>query len=433
MPVPAPIERYLLRHARIAPEAMALPPPAAGLKLCVVIPALAERAGLGSVLDSLGAGSDRLAEAEVIAVINQPQGAPSAIRADNQATLADLRARPPGALRLLVLDRASPGRELPAAGAGVGLARRTGMDLALARLVAAGTAPRAAIACLDADSPVAPGYIDALLAVFDRPAAPVGGVCACAHPIPAEPALAEAILAYETWMRAFELGLRLAGSPFSYPTIGSCLVASAAGYALADGMPERQAGEDFYFAQKLVKVSGRRGLARISTAQVRPAARPSARVPFGTGRAMLRCASEGLEAYRFMEPPQAFFDLRRWFAALEEGFGDPPALDRAASAELAAFLESEGASGALARIRANQPDAEHFEQAAHHWFDGLRCVRYVHVLERARGRVWTFDALAQIAQALGLSDRFADLVRPQPPAPDRALLTAWLERLRALV
>lgn len=427
-----PIDRYLDRHALVPPEAQRLLAPVAGLKLCVVIPALAERARLGGVLDSLSVGSARLSEAEVIVVVNQPEDADPDTSANNQASLVELGARPAGSLSLQVLDRASPGSALQTQAAGVGLARRIGMDLALSRLARAGQPDRAAIACLDADSPVAPGYVDALLAAFDRAEPPVGGVCACAHPIPEDPLLGPAILAYETWMRYFELGLRLAGSPFSYPTIGSCLVASAAGYALADGMPERPAGEDFHFAQKLIKVAGRAGLQRLTGALVLPAARRSARVPFGTGRAMLRCADEGLDAFRRVEPPQAFFDLQRWFASFEPGFADPVALRRATSPDLAAFLDAERAWGALERIRDNQPDATHFGLAVHHWFDGLKCVRFVHALERQRGRVWAFDALAQVLAALGLAGRFADLAPPQPPDPPRELLQAWLERLRAL-
>lgn len=430
MDIPPVIARYLHRHARPAADWDALPPPAPGLKLCVVIPALAEAAELPGVLRSLGRGSARSAEAEVIAVVNNPAGAAAAVVADNRAALAELRQPAAGGPAVHALDRSSPGRALPPGRAGVGLARRIGMDLALARLCAAGSVERAAIACLDADAPVAPGYLDALLAVFDSGDPPPGAVCACAHPIPGDPDRAAAILAYETWMRYFELGLALAGSPFSYPTIGSCLVSSAAAYAQVGGMPERQAGEDFYFAQKLIKLAAGRGLARLAAARVQPRARLSHRVPFGTGRALLRCRDAGPEAYRWVEPPEAFFELRRWFAALPAGYRDPAALRRAAGARLARFLDAERAWPALERIRANQPDAARFAFAAHCWFDGLKCVRFVHAVERELGRRWAFDALAALLDALGGAADFADLPPPAPPDPPLELLCAWLERLR---
>ncbi len=431
MEPPAAITRYLQRHA-LAPRAdEALPAPGPGLRLCVVIPALAEGERLPAVLDSLERAASEPEAVEVIAVVNNPADAPAAVVADNAASLAALRARS-GPLRIIALDRSSPGRAFTPGRAGVGLARRAGMDLALARLAAAGNPERAAIACLDADSPVEPGYVDTLLGAFDRSAQPLGGVCECRHPIPDDPDRAGAILAYETWMRTFELGLRLAGSPFSYPTIGSCLVASATGYALADGMPTRQAGEDFYFAQKLIKLSAGRGLARLAGAVVEPAARLSDRVPFGTGRAMLRCADEGADAYRRMEPAEAFGDLRRWFAAFGPGFADAGALERAAGSRLEAFLRAEGAFAALARIRANQPDADRFAFAAHCWFDGLKCVRYTHAVEAELGRQWAFDALGAILEGLELTAPFADLRPPRPGDPELGLHRAWLDRLRTV-
>lgn len=427
----AAISRYLGRHALAAAPDEGQPAPGSGLRLCVVIPALAEGERLPGVLDSLERAASDPAAVEVIVVVNNPADAPAAVVQDNLDSLAVLRARA-GRLRVIALDRCSPDRAFAPDQAGVGLARRVGMDLALARLVAAGSPERSAIACLDADSPVGPDYLDTLLAAFDRPAQPLGGVCACRHPIPDDPERAGAILAYEIWMRTFELGLVLAGSPFSYPTIGSCLVASAAGYALADGMPTRQAGEDFYFAQKLIKLSAGRGLTRLDGAVVEPAARASDRVPFGTGRAMLRCASEGVDAYRFMEPAEAFLDLQRWFAAFAPGYADPGALERAAGRRLGAFLRSERAFAALARIRANQPDADRFAFAAHCWFDGLKCVRYAHAVEAELGRQRAFEVLGAILDGLDLAEPFADLAPPRPGDSDLGVHRAWLDRLRAV-
>ncbi|MBN2495007.1 MAG: hypothetical protein JXR96_10485 [Deltaproteobacteria bacterium] len=421
-----PIDRYLARHALDVPEAARLPPPSPELRLCAVIPCLAESAGLAAVLDSLERGALRPEAVEIAVVVNNADGAPGAVREDNQRCLELLAARR-GRMRVLALDRSSPGRALPAAEAGVGLARRIGMDLALRRLAEAGAAERGAIACLDGDSPVGPGYADALLRAFERPDAPAGAVCAYRHPIPDSPALAEAAVAYELWMRIFELGLRVAGSPYCFPTIGSCLAASASGYALADGMPPRQAGEDFHFFCKLVKV-GR--VQRIVKATVFPAARPSDRVPFGTGRAIRRCLEEGPDCYRRVEPPEAFLDLGRFFRALKPGFAEPEALERAARGRLEGFLDAERGWQAIDRIRVNSPDPPRFARAVHHWLDGLRAVRYAHACTRELGRVPALEALARL---LPLAEHApAEIPEPASYPPPLALQRAWLERLRAL-
>jgi len=424
------IRRYLARHALETPEEQELPPPVSELKLCIVIPCLAERENIGQVLDSLKRGCQRLQEVEVIVLVNNSADPAPQVLADNLVTLKDINNRLPDLLRVYGIDRASRGQWFPAAEAGVGLARRVGMDLALRRLLKAGAVDRAAIACLDADSPVAPGYADALLAVFDREDPPLGGICAFAHPLPDDPQMAAAIVAYELWLRYFEAGLQLTGTPFAFSTIGSCTVVSAWGYALADGMPPRQAGEDFHFLRKLVKVSRNRPLARIDTVRVFPVARISQRVLFGTGRAMQRCLSEGLDCYLKVESPQIFFDLQRFFAALPLGFEDLKYLHAALSLRLAAFLQAERAWPVLERIRRNYPSPDQFVSAVHHWFDGLRIVRYAKFYTRATGPVWIFDALIQILAAQERSALVADLSRPCPDKPDLGLQVEWLERMR---
>jgi hypothetical protein len=425
------ILRYLEKHALSSPQRIELPAPDAALKCCIVIPCLAELGNIDRVLSSLERGSNRLCEAEVLVVINNPTGADQVTLSNNLETLKELRHRPMESLSVHALDYASPGASLPPGQAGVGLARRLGMDLALQRLLESGNAAQGIVACLDADSPVEPGYVDSLLKSFAGDHPPLGAICSYEHPIPDDPALAQAIIAYELWMRYFELGLLLAKSPFSYPTIGSCLVASARGYALADGMPPRQAGEDHYFLQKLAKVSGPKPIGRIRTTVVRPEARISKRVPFGTGRAICRCLEEGPHCYLSAEPPVAFFDLRRFFSAFEEGFSNLEFLRSAASSHLLAFLETDRAWPILSSIRRNHTHPSRFALALHQWFDGLRIVRYAHACERSFGRTWIFDALAEVLEALGFSSWTSHLPRPEPPVPDLRLQREWLECLRA--
>lgn len=425
------VARYLKRHACAHSKSGELPDPAGGLKLCVVIPSLAERGLLGRVLSSLEQGSARLAETEVIVPVNNPVDPEPDILADNLATLQELYHRNPGPLRVIAADYASPGRWLDPQHAGVGLARRLGMDLALRRLAQGGDARRAAIACLDADSPVAPGYIDALLEAFDREDAPRAGVCAYAHALPDDPRLAAAMVAYELWLRYFEAGLRLAGSIFAFPTIGSCMAVSAEGYALADGMPVRRAGEDFHFLRKLAKISGPRPLARIDRAKVFPAARISRRVPFGTGRAMLRCLESGVGEYQTVAFPESFFNLRVFFAETAQT-RDVRRLRAGVRGSLADFLENEKAWPVMEKLAANYPAQNLFARAVQHWFDSLRIVRYVNYCGRISGRTWIFDALSRVFTGLNQASLLQDLPRIPAGEATLPLHRQWLERLRSV-
>jgi glycosyltransferase involved in cell wall biosynthesis len=385
------MERYLKDHAEEYTET--LPSISADLRLCVVIPSLAERENIGKVLDSLPEKTDRF---EVIVVVNHKQGSPPEVVENNQGTIRDLSGR------ALVLERVFPPDV-----AGVGAARRAGMDLALRRLVAAGRPERSAIACLDADSPVDPGYVDGILSVFDSPDPPAAGVCHCRHPIPEEQKRARAMVAYELWLRYLVEGFSFCGSPYAFQTIGSCTVVSPAAYALADGMPRRQAGEDFYFLQKVAKVAGRVVDLDVT---VRPSARVSDRVPFGTGRAMRRCRDEGPEYYLNVEPPRAFQDLKRFFESSREGFIDPARMRQSASPLLRTFIEKHGGWAVLEDIRKNSADPDHFAFAVHTWFDSLQVVRYARRCKAKFGGVWILDAFSDLGIDVG-SDLVSALQR----------------------
>lgn len=426
-----PIQRYLIAQA-IPVKTEVISPPASELKLCIVIPAMAEREDIGPVLDSLEKGNQRLAEAEVIVIINNPEDASTDVISENKATLQYLRSRTSRGLKVIAVDCASAGRALEKEKAGVGLARRLGMDLALQRLYESGNAQQATIAGLDADSPVAPGYIDTLLEIFATTQQPLGGVCAYAHPIPEHPGLAEAIVNYELWLRYFELGLRLSGSLFAYTTIGSCLIVSAYGYALADGMPIKTVGEDFYFWQKLVKVNGLSALPKLHKAVVFPKVRVSERLPFGTSRAMYKYLDENYQGYKQVEPPEAFFTLRKFIHIIPDIYRFQDNNLEELSLEMRCFLQEEGAWTLFAKLRTTYPSPDHFSLAAQQWFDGLRSIRYIHYYTGMNQRAWILDALREVLRDLGQEHVVADLPNTSADQPDWKVMRAWLKRLREI-
>ena len=67
--------------------------------------------------------------------------------------------------------------------------------------------------------------------------------------------------------------------------MGSAIGVKALPYIKAGGMNRRQAGEDFYFIQKLVPAGGYFSL---NSTVVYPSPRPSFRVPFGTGASITK-------------------------------------------------------------------------------------------------------------------------------------------------
>lgn len=409
--------RYLTRRALPPLPQDDLSAPQPGMKLAIVIPCLAEYDHVFATLASLNSGSRRLPEAEVILVVNHSRHAPRSIRENNFKILRDPRLVEDRGLSVIVLDRATPGQELDPSLAGVGLARRIGMDQALRRLVQAGTQAQGIIACMDADTVVSPGYADRLLEAFDQEPQPMGGLCHFEHPWPRDSSMKEAIVYYELWLRYLEAGLAVSGSPFAFQSMGSAMVVSAQAYAMVDGMAPRQAAEDFHFLQKVAKISQPRPLLRISSATVYPMARFSQRVLFGTGRAMLASAEQGSQLYRQVPAPVLFLELQRFFRALVAGHQDLGHLRQAASGRLALFMEENRGWPVLAKLQKNFPGPDHFLAACHQWFDGLRIIRFLN----------RFSSQAQT----DILSAWPELLRTQPTLT--ANLPAWSDAASLLV
>ena len=81
----------------------------------------------------------------------------------------------------------------------------------------------------------------------------------------------------------------------------------------AGGMNRRQAGEDFYFIQKLVPAGGYFSL---NSTVVYPSPRPSFRVPFGTGASITKLNESG-EPFLMTYNISAFDELRSFSIRLK--------------------------------------------------------------------------------------------------------------------
>lgn len=343
----------------------------------VVIPALAEEASLFQTLASLATNPPtQLADFLVVVVINNRSTAAAADRADNQRLLQRLRCgEAPHELALAWVDAGAPGFEL-AAKEGVGLARKIGLDLSLTRL---DFSTKPLLSCLDADTLVEPNYLLALQSHFATAKAG-GAVLPFRHQQPTAPAQRQAIEHYELFLRAHQLGLALAGSPYAYISIGSALACRAEAYLRAGGMNCRTAGEDFYFLQRLAKTCG---VAQLRGTTVHPSARLSQRTPFGTGRSVERLLTEGSDAL-LCYPPQAYRLLAEWLQRVASSLeASAETLLQAAEGlhpELGHFLSRRGWTQIWPALQRNHPRPQALLAAFHGWFDALKTVQLIHQL-----------------------------------------------------
>ena len=322
---------------------------------------------------------------QVITVINGSPEDPPPVRRRNQETFDLARAwiaRHPDPLLTFELVHVP---DLPPKHAGVGLARRIGMDQAAERFFQAGNRD-GVIVCLDADCTVQPNYLHSLETHFrDHPGSP-GCSIHFEHPFDTlDPRARLGIVSYELYLRVYRQGLRWSGFPHASHTVGSSMAVRAGSYRRQGGMNRRQAGEDFYFLHKIMPEGG---FTDLTATTVHPAPRSSHLVPFGTGRAMGDWLAGTETCYRVYDP-EVFRELKELFRMAGGLF------DKAREAEIArlpepiqGFLSEKAGLERLAAIRANTASPETFGKKFFEWFNGFLVLKYIHwATERFHPRV----------------------------------------------
>jgi len=144
-------------------------------------------------------------------------------------------------------------------------------------------------------------------------------------------------------------------------------------------MNTKKAAEDFYFLQKLAKSYG---INRINSTKVRPSARESWRVPFGTGRSMSDFSSNKKDILVF--DPSIYVILKEWLKLFNSDFSlNPNLIYKEAMKihpELLTFLESRGFSRDWKKVLGNSKSAKQLDYQRKNWFDAFETLKLIHHL-----------------------------------------------------
>ncbi|HVN58609.1 MAG TPA: glycosyltransferase family A protein [Bacteroidales bacterium] len=290
-------------------------------------------------------------------------------------------------------------------GWGVGLARKAGMDEALRRFSRIGN-PSGVIACLDADCTVSPDYFTAVeKELLLGPGRNACSIC-FEHPLAGgghSPEIFTAIVQYELHLRYYIEALRYAGFPYLFHTVGSTMAVRALSYMKAGGMNRRQAGEDFYFVQKLVPAGG---YFNLNSTTVFPSPRISARVPFGTGAAVGKMIKNG-ESILYTYNPGSFGDLKELFSLsllFYDKAGHTTAnLHKALPPPIRSFVTQEEYASKLEEIRTNTSSVDAFGKRFFSWFNMFRVVKFLNYSHNeAYRKVPVFEAAVDLMKRTGI-------------------------------
>jgi hypothetical protein len=345
--------------------------------IIIVVPAYDEP-GITILLDSLSECRQPSCSTEVIIIVNAPVGTGSSSLNNNKQTISNIenwkKVNKPF-FRLYVFDAGQPSLK----GWGVGMARKTGMDEALRRFDLIGM-PDGIIANADADCKVRNDYFIALESDFLTKK----GRKACSiffeHPLEGDDYSPDTYLSvrqYELHLRYYCQALRYAGFPNSFQTVGSSLAVRAIDYLKAGGMNRRQAGEDFYFIQKLVAGGG---YFNLNSTTVYPSPRASVRVPFGTGAAVGKMLNNGEKTFLTYDL-QAFIDLKLFFysceSAREAGEKKLHTLYKNLPDSIQSFMTREELTRKITEIINNTSSDDSFRKRFYDWFNMFRVVKYL--------------------------------------------------------
>ncbi len=338
-------------------------------KMILVIPCHQEP-DLMATLQSLAKADGPRFPVEILMVVNASEASEEGIHQQNQKSLQEAKAwvvsEAPTHLKLHLIDTPN----LPRKHAGVGLARKIGMDEALSRF--AQIDYNGLIVCLDADCQVAPSYLQGMEKAFLAKNFKSASIY-FEHIFPEEITLKAGIIHYELFLRYYVEALRYANYPYAFHTVGSSMAVRADVYALSGGMNRRKAGEDFYFMHKVAPLGDHINL---NTTTVYPSARVSERVPFGTGRAQHQWQQhQQLLTYH----PEIFEVVKDFLAKTDEWYQSFDSLARLSS-EVFAFLEENDFQKKILEIRKKSTSLEVFRQHYFAWLDGLKILKLVHHL-----------------------------------------------------
>ena len=386
-------------------EYLEMYPPPEKLGMTITIPCYNEP-GLVKTLESLYECNPTRNPVEVIVLINQPTNPDRKIAELNEYSYAE-------AVAWTEIHNTSNRKfhiiyikNIPERHFGVGMARKIVMDEAVHRLARSGFGD-GIIVGLDADSLCDPNYLSEIENFYMEHPSSVGATIYYEHPLHTEEDKDHryGIASYELHLRYLIQALRYAGFPYAFHTLGSCISIRASVYAKQGGMNKRKAGEDFHFLQKIIPLGN---FGEINTTRVIPSSRVSNRVPFGTGKAMMKWSDSRIKELRTYNP-SIFEELHTLFSGIDDiwnaGIVKIEDYYHTLAPTMKKFLKPEDWLTEILRFQKQSTSVQTFRHKFFQWMNGLNILKYIHFArDEVHKNIPVSDAYNWLRKKLDLFD-----------------------------
>ncbi|MBN2789549.1 MAG: glycosyltransferase [Candidatus Delongbacteria bacterium] len=331
------------------------------MKIYIAIPALNELDYLPSLINDLK--SQSMSDFKVFVCVNNPDewwnDDKKVCHCENNVNTLKYLERISD-IDIIVIDRSSKSQGWSGKKRGVGFARQE-----LFEAVNKVSSVDDIIISLDADTRIPENYIQSVVDVFKKNKKSLLLTNPYYHDLIRDDKIDRAILRYELYMRYYILNLLMIGSPYAFSALGSAITFKIAGYRKINGITPKEAGEDFYFVNRMKKA----GQVLIWNDQVvKPSSRCSDRVPFGTGPAVIKGIAGNWDSYPFYDF-DAFKKIGKTYELLLELF------QHNMETPIDSFIAENFGNDIWTPLRKNFKTENNFIRACHEKLDGLRILQ----------------------------------------------------------
>jgi hypothetical protein len=340
------------------------------MKVFIAIPSMNELESLPLLLKDLKAQT--YGEFEILVCVNNPEEwwydpSKAKVCENNMKTMELLKTFT--GIKISAIDRTSKGNGWKGKKKGVGYARKELFE-AIDRLAKDDDI----VISLDADTRIKPAFVDSVRKRFLKHKKALLLTNPYYHELTGIDGNDRAILRYELYMRYYLISLLKINSQYAFTALGSAISFKIAGYRRISGITPKEAGEDFYFVNRMRKAGD---ILIWNDECVFPSSRESDRVPFGTGPAVSKGLAGDWESYPFYDQ-STFGRIGETYRLLPELFRSdlPTPIDE--------FISECFGENIWAPLRKNFKTEKLFVRACHEKLDGLRILQILKHYQKGR-------------------------------------------------